>query len=127
MQDFMTSNQQVCCAHSIVAHLTISGAEPGTLRDAWACCDCGARFSRDLMLPTFQPEASHLHLKLDALRAEVERLRAALRYAPCTCTTFGSASYPPQPTDHYERQWCARCRALGLDGPAAETPEVRNG
>lgn len=67
-----------CCAHSIVARLTISAAEPDMVMDAWACCDCGARFSRDLTLPTFMPELSHLHIKNEALRARVAELEAVI-------------------------------------------------
>ncbi len=66
----------VACAHSIVAHRTISAATPGTVTDAWACCDCGARFSRDTNLPVFMPEASHLHLKLATANERVKELKA---------------------------------------------------
>lgn len=45
----------------------------------------------------------------------VRLLEAVLRGAPCTCSTFGTCSYPPQPTDHSERHWCGRCLALGFD------------
>lgn len=72
-------SNEPCCAHSIVSRTSVRSADfPGASFDAWACCDCGARFSRDLTLPTFQPEPSHLHTKLDALRARVAALEAAV-------------------------------------------------
>jgi hypothetical protein len=64
-------SEQPACAHLIVAHTTVTASDGFKLMDAWACCDCGARFSRDLTLPTFMPEPSHLHGKLDALRAQL--------------------------------------------------------
>lgn len=129
-----------CCSHSIVAHHTVTGALPGTVIDAWACCDCGARFSRDLTLPTFQPEPSFLHDRNEALRAEVERLRAAL-HEICNTHQTGeddceelahaiayAALYPPpdnrdaDPTPRAALDELAQMdQDLGLAGPTGES------
>lgn len=47
--------------------------------------------------------------------ARVRLLESILQASPCTCMTYGTLSYPPQPSDHSERHWCGRCRALGYD------------
>lgn len=52
---------------------------------------------------------------LAGLKERVALLESVLRASPCTCTTFGCISYPPQPSDYSTRNWCGRCRALGFD------------
>ena len=59
--------------------------------------------------------------RANAAEARVRHLENVLRGSPCTCSTYGTCSYPPQPTDHSERYWCGRCLALGYD----KNPEPR--
>ena len=53
--------------------------------------------------------------RIRELEAEVKRLRYLVTGSPCTCTSHGCISIPPQPTDYNTRHWCARCRELGYD------------
>jgi hypothetical protein len=54
-----------------------------------------------------------------SLEAQLRSVTSVLSASPCNCYTTGRASFPPSPDDYSERQWCGRCRALGLDQPAA--------
>lgn len=53
--------------------------------------------------------------EVKALKDRVALLEGILRCSPCTCMTYGRASFPPSPDDYSTRQWCGRCRVLGFD------------
>jgi hypothetical protein len=102
-----------CCSHSIVRHDTVSSARyPGEVTDTWVCCDCGLRFAPALHLPTYMPEPSHLHVKLQEANAKIERLTEDRAYWSHLCERHSIAlaliATPPRPdgTWNRDRQAC---------------------
>ena len=106
------NDNQPCCAHSIVKHSLVN-LGGGRCSDAWHCCDCGTRFSVDISLPTFGPDRSHLHKKLDSLQAANAALEARVHKACIYLRQVGD-DYPGSSC----QMWCHERAQEIENGPA---------